>query len=790
MNERKTENFVRNKLRQLGYFGDSEIIVEEQKSDSKVITDLLSKASKSGHGAGYPEFIIRFKNSDVLIVIECKASAKFHESKTKDKPKDYAIDGVLHYASFLKNNFHVIAVGVSGDEKNNRISTYQWNKGEKRFLFRRFFDLQKYSDYYEIFHAKDKVLFTEDELMQYAKKLHDQMRDEVKLKEAEKPLLVAALLLALDNDDFVREFPTIQSPKKLANRIIESIEESLENSGIKKTKIDTLIGEFAFIKTHTYLNSGEIDHQNPSHNNNSLHKFLVDIQSKVYPFVKKVNNIDIIGKFYSEFLRYTGGDGKGLGIVLTPTHITELFCDLAEINKNSKVLDICTGTGGFLIAAMRKMINDDPTVAEIDYIYKNSLVGVETQTNMFALAVANMIIRGDGKTNLRQANCFDVKTEELQKFGCNVGLINPPYSQKKEGEEELNFVLKLINSLAVGGIGIVIVPVKCTNSDNEIRRKILEKHTLKATMFMPCDLFKGAGTHTCIMVFEAHKPHNHSIPSWFSLWDDDGFVNYKNQRLDRFEKWENIKKQWLKNYFSKTAKTGQSVLRKVKFSDEWSAYGYVKTDYSNLTKEKFKNTVKDLISYQVRKQYGNLSNYELFSVILGNKNFVNIFEKDIEDDVIVNIRNWQEIKLLDIFDIKGSKTTPKLKLIESGEGNNPYVTTKASNNAVDGFYNIKTEKGGVLTIDSATIGYCSYQEDDFSASDHVEKLIPKFEMNVYIALFLQTIINLEQFRYSYGRKFNQDRIRKTKIKLPFQNGKPDWKFMEEYIKSLPYSANL
>lgn len=276
---------------------------------------------------------------------------------------------------------------MSGDDKDNRISTFQWNKEDKRYLFRKFFELQKYEDYYDIFHAKDKVILSEDELMQYAKKLHDQMRDEVKLKEAEKPLLVAALLLALDNDDFVREIPTIQNPKKLANRIIESISESLEKSWILKTKIETLIWEFSFIKTQTYLTSWEIDHTNPSHDNNSLHKFLVDIQSKVYPFVKKVNNIDIIWKFYSEFLRYTGWDGKWLWIVLTPTHITELFCDLAEVNKNSKVLDICTWTWWFLISAMKRMIENDPTVAEIDYIYKNSLVWVETQTNMFALAV-------------------------------------------------------------------------------------------------------------------------------------------------------------------------------------------------------------------------------------------------------------------------------------------------------------------------------------------------------------------------------------------------------------------
>ncbi|MDD5769556.1 MAG: N-6 DNA methylase, partial [Candidatus Gracilibacteria bacterium] len=74
--------------------------------------------------------------------------------------------------------------------------------------------------------------------------------------------------------------------------------------------------------------------------------------------------------------------------------------------------------------------------------------------------------------------------------------------------------------------------------------------------------------------------------------------------------------------------------------------------------------------------------------------------------------------------------------------------------------------------------------------DHVVKLIPIFEMNTYIALFRQTIINLEKFRYSYGRKFNQERIKKTKIKLPFKNGEIDFIFMEEFIKSLPYSESL
>jgi len=265
-----------------------------------------------------------------------------------------------------------------------------------------------YTNYYELFHNNDNIPLTPKELLDYAKRLHNEMRDEAKLKEAEKPLLVACLLLALDNGDFVNEYKSITNPYRLSKRILEAIRDSLKESNLLDSKIDTLINEFNFITTHTYLLNGEIDTQNPTHNNNSLHKFLVDIENKVYPFVKKTNNIDIIGQFYSEFLRYSGGDGKGLGIVLTPTHITELFCELAEVNKNSRVLDICTGTGGFLISAMEAMLKNDPTVMEIDSIYKNNLVGIETQTNMYALSASNMIIRGDGKANLLQANCFDL----------------------------------------------------------------------------------------------------------------------------------------------------------------------------------------------------------------------------------------------------------------------------------------------------------------------------------------------------------------------------------------------
>ena len=152
---------------------------------------------------------------------------------------------------------------------------------------------------------------------------------------------------------------------------------------------------------------------------------------------------------------------------------------------------------------------------------------------------------------------------------------------------------------------------------------------------------------------------------------------------------------------------------------------------------------------------------------------------------------WKWFNYSDLFDISGSKTTPKEELESYGKGEYPYVTTQAVNNGVENFYNYRTEKGGVLTVDSAVLGYCSYQEKDFSASDHVEVLTPKFPMNKYIAMFLTTLINKEQYRYSYGRKCSQIKLRSSRIKLPATpSGEPDWQFMEDYIKSLPYSKNL
>ena len=215
-------------------------------------------------------------------------------------------------------------------------------------------------------------------------------------------------------------------------------------------------------------------------------------------------------------------------------------------------------------------------------------------------------------------------------------------------------------------------------------------------------------------------------------------------------------------------------------------------------------------AYVIRKNryrynYGRQANKTLKDIVIPKfipETWKNIKIKQLSrlDEKPVNLGNfsldvfrWDVFSIFsikDLFKITGSKTTPVLELEEYGRGNYPYVTTQATNNGVEGFYNFYTEDGGVLTVDSAVLGYCSYQSYNFSASDHVEKLIPKFMMNKYIAMFLVTIINQEQYRYNYGRKCSQDRMEKGSIKLPSKDGNPDWGFMENYIKSLSYSSNL
>jgi type I restriction-modification system DNA methylase subunit len=242
-----------------------------------------------------------------------------------------------------------------------------------------------------------------------------------------------------------------------------------------------------------------------------LYELIKDLKEKVWPFISIYHDFDVVGQFYGEFLKYTGGDKKALGIVLTPRHITDLFARLANVQKDSTVLDICAGTGGFLVSAMYHMTRQATTKTEKERIKHEGLIGVEHLPNMYALAASNMILRGDGKANLYQGSCFDPGiVAAIKKHEANIGMLNPPYSQGDEDLHELVFVKQMLDCLKPGGVGIAIVPMSCAITPHLVRDELLKHHTLEAVMSMPQELFYPVGTITCIMVWTAGISHSAS----------------------------------------------------------------------------------------------------------------------------------------------------------------------------------------------------------------------------------------------------------------------------------------
>lgn len=798
-NERKTEDIIRDILKRekSTYERETEqsVIIEEQKSDNPRIDKLLKTASKAGLGVGKPEFIVSFPNSDLIITVECKAELKHHKSTNLDKPKDYAVDGALLYSAYLSKEFNVIAIGVSGEtEKELLIDTFiQINKEAKArdLKINKIFDFESYFNILKKDSVKEKGDF--EKLMEYSIELNTNLRDNFEFEDNLKPLIVSSILLALEDEGFIASYKKKQTPLELAELIITTVKNRLERDNIKGVKLNTIIQTYGFITTNTKI----INEKNKDETDNTqLSDLIKEIEVNVKPFLQDYKQYDVIGIFYNEFLRYANGDG-GLGIVLTPKHITELFVELAEVNKDSVVIDNCCGTGGFLISAMKKMEDEAKgDRAKIKEIHTKQLFGIEDNPKMFCLACANMMLRGDGKSNINQQDCFEVKEEDVKRYKPTIGLLNPPYS-KENGHKELRFVETCLSFLEPNSTCIAIIPQSCamnTKKGNlDVKRRLLQNHTLRAVMSMPNTIFEDSNTNaiTCILVFEAHKHHTENTKTWFGYWKNDGYIKVRPYgRIDYYGKYKGtIKKYWLDSYFNKREIDGFSILRNVGADDEWLVEPYIHTRFESLKDEDFEGALRGYTTFL----YANGLTEKVSSESRSDKRLVLDFSKWKEVKLGSKLKKIKPDRDNGLFKIKGSKTTDKKVLDEEntrGKKQYPFITTQATNNGARDFYDIYTDEGNILVIDSAVLGYCSYQPLNFTASDHVEKLIPNFKLNVYRALFLATVINMEQYRYSYGRKFNQDRIEDTIIKLPFKNGEIDWDFIEDYIKGIKYSKSL
>jgi type I restriction enzyme M protein len=626
-NERVTENLVRTKLQALGYFDISNTIkVDEQKTNIEAVTRLLKQASKTGGGGkGSPEFIISNpEDPDFLIIVECKADTKDHaspelasiflgmplsedEESRKKRVVRFSADGALHYAQHLSREFSVIALAVSGQSETGLlISTYLHTKDAKGRHHAKQLNAKTGAKIDNIIPWRDYIEHATydpsvqalrlEELMAFSRDLHDFMRDDVKASESEKPLFVSGSLIALRDTAFAKSYKFL-TPGELPNEWLRAIRKEMDKADLPGSKKSTITQPYASIAAHP-----EIAKAHRKYPKGVMNELVSRLNEKVWPFMSVYHDFDVVGQFYGEFLKYTGGDKKALGIVLTPRHITELFALLANVNKASKVLDICAGTGGFLIAAMHQMMRTATTEADRVSVRKERLIGIEQLPNMFTLAASNMILRGDGKANLHQSSCFDEDvTAAIKKLNCTVGLLNPPYSQKDEDLHEFYFIKQMLECLQNGGIGIAVVPMSCAVGPHPLKAELLKHHTLEAVMSLPDELFYPVGTIPCAMVFTAGIPHETSDKkSWFGYWKRDGFTKTKHRgRVDLDNQWPGIRDYWVDSFRNREVHPGESVMRKVGVSDEWCVEAYMETDYNKLTQEHFEKVIRDYAIYRL-----------------------------------------------------------------------------------------------------------------------------------------------------------------------------------------------
>lgn len=723
MSEETTKGLVKRTLSAVGYPQNQDVeengitIYKEESYNDFAQNDVLAKflkkqfasASKSLSGnKGAPDFTITNRNSKTIIVIECKEDIKNHQTfsnlndyknglGTEKEISAKAINGALHYASFVNNGFDVIAIAVSGiSDTNIKCSVFLLpSKGAcKDIKLLSDGDLTVISSFKDYQHRIDieKGVFKDEtekvtkELKKYSAACNKFLRANG-ISPEDRAGFLSALVMAQTEEDSAyfkavkNTVDKVEAGEKFeeglgkqaigllfnttagAKGALQNIWENIDDlSAMKEEKLEQY---YNHILSSSLLKTPEYDTKYFTYGENILSACSYSIYKNITLKIKNYPEVDIMGTFYTTFLKYAKGDTKDKGIVLTPKHITELFCDIAEIflerklDEKTKVLDVCCGTGAFLIAALNRMdynILTDISRSEKNKkhsrkeVRKSCLVGVDNDEKMFALAYANMRFHGDGKSNLfcnsslrkddeitrtykeRKITLYEELTaserpwddEEERKQWKRpvVGMTNPPYSllneagkknksDKQTGKSELDFVYSMLSYLETGGIGIAIVPQSCAHSksDLQMRKNILENNTLLAVMTMPNKLFQDSkvGTATCVMVFRAGIPHKKSSKNVFlARWIDDGFVTVPHVgRYDKEGTWLAVKQEWCNQLKGLADKNDTCYIRRVTEVDEpWLAELYVETDYTKLTAKDFEAQLKKYALFKYMQENG------------------------------------------------------------------------------------------------------------------------------------------------------------------------------------------
>lgn len=531
---------------------------------------LLLRASDGNY---YPVLIEYKGYKDKLVKLDNEGNVANRTLKNQfdyTNINSYAVNGAVHYSNAIlhyTSYTDVIAIGVTGykDTDGNlqhSIGVYYVSKsnlgiGQKVDEYTDFSFLKK--EYFSAFIEKVKQLSLsqkeidrlkarrEEEITASLVKLNnDIFKNEKGLSENDRVYLVAASIMATLGDVDNKVYPLTKADLKSSDEknntdgeiMIRKIESFLNAKKLPNDKKGLIV--------RTLQNTLTLNNINRAENGESqLKRVFVKIVDDLGIYYKIGLTTDFTGKLFNEMYSWLGfSQDESNDVVLTPSYVATLLCRLARVNKDSFVWDFATGSAGLLVAAMNEMLIDakntikspEELVIKSAEIKANQLLGLEILPNIYMLAVLNMIMMGDGSSNILNNDSlrFDGhygfgKTDE--KFPANAFVLNPPYSADGNG---MIFVEKALSMMEKGYAAIIIQNSAGSGKAIEYNKNILRHSTLLASIKMPIDLFIGkSSVQTNIYVFRVGEAHQKDDVVKFIDFSNDGYTRSDRKKASK-----------------------------------------------------------------------------------------------------------------------------------------------------------------------------------------------------------------------------------------------------------------
>lgn len=694
----------------------------------------------SGLGKTKPDFLV-CKNFQPLIVVEAK-NEKNKIDNAINEAIDYA-EAINDYGKYTVN----IAVGVAGEEDNGYLfKTKIYDGNEWLNLSARGFILTSFPSVSEIENAiitnngtTEVSIPNVSEYITTAIELSSILRS-AKIEPSLRPKVLGAVITAMYQGEIdLTEGKELESINSLVSDAIYSTDHFEDKK--KKQLIET-------------LRMAEADYSR-----------LASKMGRIIFILKTLNiksilqtDTDFLGLLYEAFIRY-GYDNNSLGIVFTPRHITRFCAELIDVTAEDNVIDIACGSGGFLVASFDRMLSTYKEMGIPYNVIRESIYGFDTNPTVWALAALNMFFRGDGKSNIENASCFDENSKRAVAGRFKKALLNPPFSQEEEPERDfIDIAMKALQTL--GLMAVVVKSGIFADDDNSLwRNSFLKEHTLLGMISLPGDLFYPTAVDTTIMIAQAKRPQESSDNVFMAKIWNDGYKKLKGKRVETTgsqlnEVLDNFKKYRAGEEISTKLATIISANEIMKEGAEFCPEQYLpQPDFPTETKEAYKlDVVKSIL-----------------------RTAVSIDE--IADEVLPTFPNFTDLPTMpygkedaieSYFYVNGGKSSGESNY---NEGSCPYVSSGDPLNSIIRL--VSDVEGEVFENGAITVtcfGRASIQPWRFMARGNggsaVRVLIPKYRMSFSELVWFAAQINMQRWRFFYGRMAIAKRLKKIRLVAP------------------------